>query len=394
MLRVFGKEVNMKRSISLILIGAILFGALNGCSEQKPAQEQEEAQMTAPVPAEVPDTEPEETDILDTLPEGSFGGRDYTILLRTGMEYEFFSEEQTGEIINDTIFERNNFLNERYDIAVRYVDRAAAWGGGDSFNTELNSMILSGDSNFDIVAGYAAMILGAVKQGLFLNWYDIPHVDVEKPWWSPQIADSLTINGKLYAMTGDIALSIWEDMVCIYYNQKLAVDYNTGDFYELVKNGEWTFEKLLSAASRVTADLNGDGSYSNDDLFGYVSNASTAVDTYLPAFDIQIVKRGEDGWLNYTMNTERMIGALERMRSLFFSGDNFAMLGDNLAAMFRENHALFFADDLRTSAKLRDMENNYGMISQDKDTGHQSHAYDASKIFHYYWRAYETPDFL
>ena len=46
MLRVFGKEVNMKRSISLILIGAILFGALNGCSEQKPAQEQEEAQMT------------------------------------------------------------------------------------------------------------------------------------------------------------------------------------------------------------------------------------------------------------------------------------------------------------------------------------------------------------
>ena len=79
----------MKRRISLILVSAILFGALSGCSEQKPVLEQEEAQITAPVPAEAPETEPEETNVLDTLPENDFGGRSFTVLLRTDKEYEF-----------------------------------------------------------------------------------------------------------------------------------------------------------------------------------------------------------------------------------------------------------------------------------------------------------------
>ncbi len=44
---------------------------------------------------------------------------------------------------------------------------------------------------------------------------------------------------------------------------------------------------------------------------------STAIDSYLPAFDIQVVKRGEDGWLAFTMNTERMVGALEKMHAAY-----------------------------------------------------------------------------
>ena len=358
----------MKKRIALILVGAILFGALSGCSEQKPVQEQEEVQITAPIPAEVPETEPEETNVLDTLPENDFGGRSFTVLLRTDKEYEFYSEELSGEIINDSVYERNNILEGRYNVSVGYVDRIASWGSGDRFNPELNSMIMSGDSSFDIVAGYAAMILGAIQKGLFLNWYDMPYIDISKPYWSPQIADSLTINNKMFAMTGDISLSIWEDMICMYFNQKLAQDYSVGDIYELVRNGDWTFDELLSRVRKVSSDLNGDGSYTEDDLYGYVSYWSTAIDSYLPAFDIQVVKRGEDGWHAFTMNTERMVSALEKMQSLFFDGSNSAMMTAtiNVQKIFQEDRALFYANDLRSSALLRDMETDYGIVPYPK----------------------------
>lgn len=369
----------MKKLLSMILALLMIACCAASCSE-KPASAPDE-QEASPVPEAAPaETEPPETTLLDRLPEMTFDGRDYTILLRTGMEYEFSSEELTGEIINDAVYERNNLLEARYNIRVNHVDRATTWGSGDRFNPELNAMILSGDASFDIVAGYAAMILGAIQKGLFLNWYDVPTIDVSEHWWSAQIADSLTINGKLFAMTGDIALSVWEDMVCMYFNQKLATDYGVPDLYELVRNGEWTFEELLSIVSGVSGDLNGDGRYTQDDLFGYITYWSTAIDSYMPAFDIQVVKRGEDGWLSYTMNNERMIGALEKMQALFSNGSQFSLMvsSGDLQKIFQEDRALFFAHDLRTSAKLRDMETNYGIVPYPKYDAQQDKYYSTS----------------
>ena len=374
----------MKKILSLVLALCLLASSFASCSEKPDAAAPDQGSAAPAAETVPPVPETEETTILDRLPEKKFDGRDFTILLRTGMEYEFISEDLTGEIINDAVYERNSYLEDRYNIGIAYVDRSTTWGSGDRFNPELNSMILSGDSNFDIVAGYAAMILGAVQKGLFLNWYDIPHIDVAERWWSAQIADSLTINKKLFAMTGDIALSVWEDMVCMYFNQKLAVDYGTPDFYELVRNGDWTFEEMLSIVSGVSGDLNGDGRTSQDDLFGYISYWSTAIDSYMPAFDIQVVKRGEDGWLYYTMNTERMIGALEKMQALFPSGSNFSLMlsSGDLQKIFQEDRALIFAHDLRTSAKLRDMETDYGIVPYPKYDAQQEKYYStATDIF-------------
>ena len=374
------EATTVKRTLSAALALLMLGGAFSACGETTGSATDASPVSAEPLTEDAAETEPRETDLLDALPEGDFGGRDYTILLRTGKEYEFFSGELTGEIINDAVYERNTTVEDRWNVRIGYVDRATTWGSGDRFNPELNAMILAGDSDFDIVAGYAAMILGAVEKGLFLNWYDIPHIDVNERWWSAQIADSLTINGKMFAMTGDIALSLWENMVCMYFNRQMAENYGTGDLYGTVLEGNWTFDRLRAAVQGVTEDLNGDGRITVDDRFGYVSFWSTAVDSYLPAFDIQIVKRGEDGWLTYTMNSERMIGALEKMQSLFFDGTQSAVMysSGDLQKVFAEDRALFFAHDLRTSATLRDMESDYGIVPYPKYDDAQEKYYSTS----------------
>ena len=366
----------MKKS-SLLLALLMLAGAFASCGESASEPSAETPVQTA---GEAAETEPEETDILEYLPEKDFEGRTFTILTRDGMEYEFKADEQTGDLINDTVYARNHAVEDRYNVKINLLAKPTAYGDSDTFNKELNAAIMAGDSSYDMVAGYAAMILGAVKQGMFLNWYDIPNIDITRPWWSPQIADSLTINNKMFAMTGDIALSVWESMVCMYYNKKLAADYAVEDVYPVVKDGKWTFDRLLSIVSKVSADLDGDSQYTDADLYGYISTYSTPIDTFLPAFDIQVVKRGDDGWLYLTINSEKTVGALEKMKSLFFSGDNFGLTNgtSDFRKIFKEDRSLFYAADLNVSKNLRDMETDYGIVPYPKYDDNQEKYYSTS----------------
>lgn len=327
-------------------------------------------------------TEEVQTDILDLYPDTDFGGQKFTMLLRSGYTYEFAVEEETGEIIDDAIFERNRAVEEKYNIKFSFVDKPDEWGN-EKFNKDLNASIMAGSGDYDLVAGYAAMILGAIKPGMFYSWYDLPTVDVSKPWWSSQIADSLTVNGRLYAMTGDIALSLWRNMVCIYFNQKIASDYSIGELYQPVRDGVWTFDRMREAASKVSADLDGDQKFTQADLYGYISYHSTAIDSYLPAFNIQVLKRGEDGWLHFTLNNEKTVGALEKMHSLFRDGD-FAVTASSWdhEKIFKEDRSLFYAHDLRTSSSLRDMETDYGILPYPKYDENQEKYYStATDIF-------------
>ena len=88
-------------------------------------QQTSDSGFTNPV-SDAVETEPVETEILDALPDKTISGRDFTILLRTGMEYEFFSEDLTGEIINDAVHERNTYLEDRYQKALDKMQEAYA----------------------------------------------------------------------------------------------------------------------------------------------------------------------------------------------------------------------------------------------------------------------------
>ncbi len=373
-----GCEMNLTRRLAALLLAlSLIFAVFSSCGK---AGDSGKSEGTLLADGATEETTEAETGILDFLPNKDFGGESFTILQRDGYDYEFKSEEQTGDLIEDAIYQRNSLVEDFYNIKIKTIEKPYTWGGGDTFNKELVSSIMAGDSDFDIVAGYAAMILGAIQKGLFINWYDVPNINVDNPWWSPQIADSLTINNKMFAMSGDISLSLWECMECIYYNQKIAENYSSGDFYQIVKDNSWTFDIMNESASQVYGDLNGNSEYDPGDMHGFIAVHSTPIDAFLPAFDIQVVKRGDDGWLHFTINSERTVGALEKLASMFFSGGNYAFMTatENLEVIFKEDRALFYAGDLRLSARLRDMETNYGILPYPKYDENQEKYYSSS----------------
>ena len=43
--------------------------------------------------------------------------------------------------------------------------------------------------------------------GLFVNWYDVPYVNFEKPWWSASNIENMTVNNVCLLAVGDCVLS-------------------------------------------------------------------------------------------------------------------------------------------------------------------------------------------
>ena len=172
----------MKKTASFIFAALLAMSVIAGCGESADTPSQNSLSQ-AQTEAAAPDAETTEapvTDVLDGIPDADYGGRTFNILLRTGFEYEFVSEEMTGDIINDAIYERNRTIEEKFNIKLGSVAKYTEWGSADTFNKTLDKAVMAGSQDYDLVAGYAAMILGAIKPGLVLNWLEMPNVDVSR----------------------------------------------------------------------------------------------------------------------------------------------------------------------------------------------------------------------
>ena len=197
------------------LIFALTFAA--GCGGDTPASD--ETTAIADVTAETESAETDRSQIPDDLPDDlDFGGEEFTIHVRGDeTSYEDFFSELTGDIIDDVIYNRNRAVEERLNTAIS-VYRGKGW---ETYNDELKNIrnaVQAGDDSWDVIAGWSARIPIVANEGLFLNLYELPYLNLDREWWVQTLKEELTIGGKLYFATGDITLTLLEAAYVICFN--------------------------------------------------------------------------------------------------------------------------------------------------------------------------------
>ena len=110
----------MKRFSALLLLCAILLSATAcGGTEKETtpsvADTQDDTTSAASADTEVQETEPA---LSDDLPAMDYDGKVYRIASVEGYTDEFFTEELTGEVENDAVFNRNARLSERFNVSI------------------------------------------------------------------------------------------------------------------------------------------------------------------------------------------------------------------------------------------------------------------------------------
>ena len=191
--------------------------------------------------------------------------------------------------MNDAIFKRNLTVEERLNISINSEEMSY----GNVYNTIVN-LVNSGESSYDIVFNETWEMVSLATQGCLYETDDLT-LDTDKPWWNSAANESLRVENYLYMMVGDLHLMFWESMWCIAFNKKMVSDLNLDDIYTLVKNGQWTYEKMVEMMNSVVADLDGDGVMGAGDRYGATTYKSGVYSALICGCNIKLLKLNDDG---------------------------------------------------------------------------------------------------
>lgn len=353
----------MKRKLSLMLALLLCTGTLcQSCGSEKSGEE-----TSAPQTGDTT-TPAAETDYLDTLGEKDFGGAKFTIRAPSSSGpvaiFNMHSGEVNGEVVNDAQYNRDKYVEQRYNVTIEYIETDSTTDG----NTLTNSM-LAGDSIGDVMVDSLAEGTGRMSvlfnNKLLTNLLEVPYIKPDREWWSQLMYQNLTINDKLYFTSGDLAPFSYIGPACIYMNLKVADNYgiDENDLYSKVYDGKWTMDLLYSMTKDVDNDLNNDGKLDClNDFFGIVNENNTLTSTLLLATcGVKLSEYNEKtGKLEVNLGTPKVVDTIDKLSQLFKTIDN---NGDN-TNLFDKNFkfdksifALHYVES--TIRRFRDMESDY-----------------------------------
>lgn len=106
-----------------------------------------------------------------------------TMLTTVHAEYEFGNDELSGDVVNDAAEERNRVVEDLLNVKLNYVVKPGHWADKDSFCNLISTSVMAGDGAYDIVNGVMVCVMPTITDGLYMNIYDVPNINIENDWW-------------------------------------------------------------------------------------------------------------------------------------------------------------------------------------------------------------------
>lgn len=385
-----------KRILSLLLAALLCVPALASCSNNSadPAQDETAAAVNTQTPAADSEEVEEELSPLeqraripDNLPESNFDGRDFTVCTEERKFYEIFSEDLNGEATNDSVYQRNVRIEDRFNVKIKAIDNSAPYN-------DVVTNVTSGTHAYDLVGFVNFLTYVPASAGVLYNWLDIPRVDLTQPWHNHLANTDATINGKLYGIDSDLSISTLLYTYGTFFNYNIMEQYgfSSQDLYDIVFEGKWTVDRLREISSGIWQDLNGDGKHDADDIHGYaVINAQVNThDVWLAALDISpvLTVRSADDY-ELTFFSDKTVSALEKVNALYhesdgtlFAGSDWRSIPNNFANGKIAMTQLYFGE---TTESLTEMEDTYGILPLPKfdemQEGYYTNCWDQFTVF-------------
>ncbi len=366
----------MKKTIAVILALAFVL-SLSACgagtdtgSGDAPAQSAAQNDTAGAAAEET------EAETLPPIPQGDFGGADFNVLAACEQWQDFYTAEQTGDVVNDAVHERNRTLEEQYNITLTYRVFNGYTAGMADVSTALSGSVMGGSGDYDMLLGSVSYVAPHISAGLLTDLKQFDVIDLSRPWWYQYADEQLEIVGRQYLASGAAGLNTVAWSIVTFFNKNLATDYGIENLYETVDTGKWTFDRLSTLGASVVTDLDGNGDYDANDRVGLVStNDYMALET--GAMGYFYCEKTDGGEVVLKALDERLLAINDILFDLensdtYLVGADFGGADShenyrNIQGFFANNGALFMIHrlDFATWETMREME-NFGILPSPK----------------------------
>ncbi len=356
--------------LSFLMIACVILGTV-ACADTGDVEETK-AETTAGTVggADTSVTESEtEGKAYDTMEKEDFTGKTFTVCNRKERAEDLDVPELTNDILDDMIYERNAKIMSDFGIKFVYVEQTDY----NAVNTELNNQATSNTDDYDIFVGHKFSFAANVQNNHCYNLGNIEALHLDEEWWDQACYENLTIDGKTYAMTGDLFPTSMRASSCLVFNKNLLEDLqmSVDALNNLALEDAWTLDQLITYTTNVTVDLNGDSTISyQDDRYGLVSwMMDVPFSLFYGAAQPFVSIVGGEPELTYASDSEQIINVYEKIYSVIVEQNAYFITNpdeyETCYEVFADGRALFCditLSKINSMIVSRNMADEYGIL--------------------------------
>ena len=366
----------MKKTLTVLLALLMLVPALASCSEKTSSVENASAAENPAAGTE--EALPEETEEPDPYADVDFNGRDFRFYTSVDTNDATNADrfirgtgETNGEIVNDAVYARNLYVSELLNISLKFTEANYTYSDAES---SMKTLIMAGEDNFDVVAQDLKALVALSAGNYLRNVGRTEIMDYSKPYWYAEAMQDLQlVEGGMYLLLGDYFTDCIASAHALYTNESLINDnYGSTEYInQMVFDGKWTIDAMVSVCETTARDLNGDGQMTEGDLFGFtcIGTWGSAIPA-LGATGVKYIERSADG-ITFCYNNERSVKILEQLNKMYWNNGTLTSIADFTDAGLRQVFAngqtvIMGYNRIGDLEKLRDIEFGVGMIPYPK----------------------------
>ena len=322
------------------------------------------------------------------LPEIDGAGEDFDVFIAYNVANTDFiaPEEETGNTIQDILYQRNQEVQNRFNVNFKYRE-------GDTNNGTatpiIRSLIQSGDETYEVFINVQHVGVPLIYEELFVEWgEDMPHANLDNPWWYQNVKRDLNFNDKIYVTAGAYNFNCLRGAAVLTFNKTILDEIGLEYPYQLVLDGEWTVDKMIEYMKAGQKDLDGNGTMDPDnDRYGMAGWKYEMMPAFFVGMGGNPVVKNDQNLPALNINNERTFNVMNKLLEVFKDGNGAFSNSDGVkpysttGTMFREGRLLFNDATLEQLAGYRDMEDDFGAVPYPKLDVDQEEYY--SRIVNY-----------
>lgn len=353
-----------KRLLALLLAALTFISLFTACAGNTDRQTNGTATSADAITDAVNDAGTEKIVYKADIPEGTdysgyeFKIHTYGVTDVVWFDVDFCAEEENGDILNDAAYRRMRSVEEMLNVKI--ADYPTGYFGDA---TDLKKSVMAQASAYDIAFVNMRSAASISQSGYCVNLKSMDTLATDAAWWDQNAVSDLSIDGKLYMITGDIETMYKKSIGVILFNKQFIDDYNLDDPYQLVKDNEWTIDRMSEMAKGVSKDLDGNNVYDKNDQYGFLYY-SDVIALGIIGGGVNFVTKDNEDLPALTFYSDRTVSIFEKYTSLFYNkGTSYIDNNEDvLKPMFISNQALFDFNEFHAIEQLRQMDTDFGIL--------------------------------
>ncbi|MCD7711559.1 MAG: hypothetical protein LUJ25_02265, partial [Firmicutes bacterium] len=259
-------------------------------------------------------------------------------------------------------------------MGIEFVDVVAPDYYSGSY-TLVDTLVTGGDDTYDLFYVRCIESISLWSDGDIYTFDELQYVDLEKSYWAQDINPGLTLAGEQYTAVGSADLNVYDFTFALVFSKELFEQNSSlPDLYELVRNGEWTVDKMQEILASSYFDANGDGNRDSSDRYGYLADNRMVVPSFIVSCGTTMVSKDSDDYPVLNLTDDYFFSVFTKVFEIMwddenwysdYTGDGQDVPSSNIE-MFENNQAYFLDCSFNYVVQLREMESEFGIVPYPK----------------------------